>query len=110
MSSQLNIYIDKGADFRLTIELFDEDDTDYPVSSFNFYGDIKKMYSSKPAGAFEFTQVGNNDIAFSLDADITSQLKPGKYQYDILKKNIGTGDISKVVEGLAFVVSTVTEV
>jgi hypothetical protein len=44
-----------------------------------------------------------------LDNDITSQLTPGKYQYDVLMKK-PTGELSKIVDGLAFVVSTITEV
>lgn len=116
MSSQLNIYIDKGTDFRLTIDLYDADGNTMPVDTgFTFYGDMRKLYSTKKAAEFTFeTQTSNNSIAFLLDSDTTSQLTPGKYQYDILLKKSGLNgtvlEISKVVEGTAFVVSTVTEV
>lgn len=108
MSSQANIYIDRGTDFRLTIELFDENDLDLPISNYTFYGDMRKLYSTARAAEFEF-QKANNDITIILDSDTTSQLVPGKYQYDILMKK-PTGEISKVVDGLAFVISTITEV
>lgn len=108
MSSQLNIYIDKGTDFRLTVELFDEDDLDLPISNYEFFGDIKKLYSTKRAAEFEF-QKSDNDITLILSADSTSQLAPGKYQYDIIMKK-PTGELSKIINGLAFVVSTITEV
>lgn len=108
MSSQLNIYIDRGTDFRLTVELFDEDDLDLPISNYDFYGDLKKLYSSKPSAEFEF-QKNENDITLVLDNYVTSQLKPGKYSYDVLMKK-PTGEISKIVNGLAFVISTITEV
>ena len=108
MSSQLNIYIDKGTDFRLTVELFDEDDLDLPISNYEFFGDIRKLYSTKKAAEFEF-QKSSNDITLILSADSTSQLAPGKYQYDIIMKK-PTGELSKIINGLAFVVSTITEV
>jgi hypothetical protein len=118
MSSQLNIYIDKGADFRLTVELFDEDDSALDISTTSFYGSLKKVYSDKVAAQFSFEKNTGDDldpvldsITLILDADTTSQLKPGKYQYDVLMKKSGLeGEISKVVEGIAFVVSTITEV
>jgi hypothetical protein len=108
MSSQLNIYIDKGTDYRLTVELFDDDDLDLPIANYEFFGDLRKLYSTKRAAEFEFEK-SNNDITIILDADTTSQLTPGKYQYDVLMKK-PTGELSKIVEGLAFVVSTITEV
>ena len=108
MSSQLNIYIDKGTDFRLTVELFDENDLDLPISNYEFFGDIRKLYSTKRAAEFEF-QKSANDITLVLDADTTSQLTPGKYQFDVIMKK-PTGELSKIVNGLAFVISTITEV
>lgn len=108
MSSQLNIYIDRGTDFRLTVELFDEDDLDLPIDNYTFYSEVKKLYSSKPSAEFEIEKA-NNDITLVLDNDVTSQLKPGKYSYDVLMKK-PTGEISKIVNGLAFVISTITEV
>ena len=61
MSSQANIYIDKGTDFRVTIELFDEDDLDLPISNYTFYGDMRKLYSTKKAAEFDI-QKSSNDI------------------------------------------------
>jgi hypothetical protein len=119
MSSQLNIYIDRGTDFRLTIELFKDgtdlnpvdgiDDALDEAANYQFFGDLRKMYSSAKAAEFAFEQ-SNNEITIILDSNTTSQLTPGKYQYDVLMKKPADGGISKIVEGLAFVVSTVTEV
>ena len=127
MSSQLNIYIDKGTDFRLTLELFDDDDDYMDVTNLEFYGSLRKVYSSKVAAELEFEPgpgtIENVDpssdpqnptllidsITLKLSSDTTSQLKPGKYQYDVIMKK-SSGELSKIVEGIAFVVSTITEV
>jgi hypothetical protein len=108
MSSQLNIYIDQSTDFRLTVELFDDNDLDLPIANYSFYGDLRKLYSTKRAAEFEFEKT-DNDITLLLSSDITSQLTPGKYQYDVIMKK-PTGELSKIVDGLAFVISTITEV
>lgn len=121
MSSQLNIYIDQGTDFRLTIDIFDDDDVELDISTYSFFGDIKKLYSEKRTAEFTFEKNAGSDadpnvqgqtvdaVTLILDADTTAQMKPGKYSYDVLMKK-PTGEISKIVNGLAFVVSTITEV
>ena len=108
MSSQLNIYVDQGTDFRLTVQLFDDDDLDLPIANYDFFGDLKKLYSTKRAAEFEFEKDGN-DITLLLSADVTSQLTPGKYQYDVMMRK-QSGELSKIVDGLAFVISTITAV
>ena len=108
MSSQATIYIDQGTDFRLTIELFDQDDLDLPISNYSFFGDLRRIFSTKRAAEFEIQKDGN-DITIVLDSDTTAQLKPGKYQYDVLMRK-PTGELSKIVNGLAFVIPTITEV
>ena len=108
MGSRANIYIDQGADFRISIELFDADDTDLVIDSYSFYADMKKMYSTKRAAEFTIEKA-NNDITLVLDPETTSQLTPGKYEYDVLMRK-PTGEMSKIVEGLAFVIPTITEV
>lgn len=108
MASRSNIYIDQGADFRVTIELFDQNDGDLPIDTYNFYADMKKFYSSTKVADFTI-QKDDNDITLLLTANTTGDLKPGKYEYDVLMKK-PTGEISKIVEGLAIVIPTITEV
>ena len=98
----------KGTDFQITLELFDGDDDELFIENFNFYSGIKKMYSTSTLATFEHT-LSNNDLILELSANTTVNLEPGKYEYDVLMKK-QSGEISKVVEGLAFVVSTISEV
>jgi len=108
MASRSNIYIDQGADFRITVELFDENDLDLPITNNDFFADMRKFYSSTKAADFTISKA-NNDITLTMTANTTASLKPGKYEYDVLMRK-PTGEISKVVEGLAIVVPTITEV
>lgn len=111
MASRANIYIDKGCDFRTAIELFNESGTEYSESDiavYNFYSSIKKVYSDSSLVNFTI-ETSNNDITLVLTDQQTDLIKPGKYQYDVIMQK-QTGERSKIVEGLAFVVDTVTEV
>ena len=107
MSSRANIYIDQGTSFQLTLELFDADDDELNVEYMTFYSGIRKFYSESNLASFNHTQA-NNDLILELTANTTATFTPGKYEYDVLMKK-QSGEISKVVEGLAFVVSTISE-
>jgi len=110
MASRANIYIDKGTDFRTTIELFDEDDQELFHSTYNFYSGMKKLYSdASPVATFSIEKTANNDVTIILSDTQTAALKPGKYQYDVIMEKT-TGELTKIVEGLAIVVDTITEV
>lgn len=111
MASRANIYIDKGMDFRTAIELFNEVGDEYQdatINVYNFYSSIRKVYSSTAVAEFAIEKA-NNDITLVLTDTQTEALKPGKYQYDVIMQK-QTGELSKIVEGLAIVVDTITEV
>lgn len=109
MASRANVYIDQGTDFRIVIELFDDDgDPLVAMANYDFYATIKKMYSDLKLADFTIEKdTVNSTIALILSDEVTGSMKPGKYQYDVLMKKT-TGEMSKVVEGLAFVTQTMT--
>tara|TARA_B110000503_G_scaffold25170_1_gene39742 strand:+ start:1864 stop:2202 length:339 start_codon:yes stop_codon:yes gene_type:complete len=111
MASRANIYIDKGTDFRTAIELFNEDGVEYSegeMAVYNFYSSIKKVYSEAAAVSFTIEK-SNNDITLVLTDQQTDTLTPGKYQYDVVMQK-QTGELTKIVEGLAIVVDTIAEI
>jgi hypothetical protein len=110
MASRANVYIDKGTDFRITIGLSDDDGGVLPVDSYDFFGAIRKMYSITKIADFIIEKDSvNSAITLVLTDTVTLPLKPGKYQYDVLMRKT-SGEISKVVEGLAIIVPTISEV
>lgn len=111
MASRANIYIDKGMDFRTAIELFNETGEEYSdanIQVYNFYSSIRKVYGESALVNFTIEKA-NNDITLVLTDQQTNTLTPGKYQYDVVMEKT-TGERSKIVEGLAIVVDTVTEI
>lgn len=111
MATQANIYIDQGTDFRVDLNLFDGDDDPLAITVLDFFADIRKVYSTgSPLVSFTVEKdVDNATITLVLTDTQTQSLKPGKYQYDVLMRK-QSGEMSKILEGIAFIVDTITEV
>ena len=108
MSTKVNLYADQGTDFRTTIELFDGDNDELGISTYTFFSDIRKVYSGTTKASFNI-ETANNDVTLVLSANTTSNLTPGKYQYDVLMRK-QSGELSKIVDGTIFILPTMTEV
>jgi|13_taG_2_1085334.scaffolds.fasta_scaffold17370_2 hypothetical protein len=108
MSTKVNLYADQGTDFRTTIELFDGDNDELGISTYTFFSDIRKVYSETKKASFDI-ETANNDVTLVLTANTTSNLTPGKYQYDVLMRK-QSGELSKIVDGLIYILPTMTEV
>tara|TARA_R110000868_G_scaffold145474_1_gene365686 strand:- start:451 stop:777 length:327 start_codon:yes stop_codon:yes gene_type:complete len=108
MASRANIYIDQGTDFRFSVELFDATDAELGIETYDFFASMRKVYSSPIIANFNIEKSGN-DITLVLTDEQTILLKPGKYQFDVMMRKT-SGELSKVVEGLAFVVPTISGV
>ena len=110
MASRANVYIDQGTDFRITLGMTDDDGLALPVDSYDFFGSIRKIYSTTKIADFIIEKdQPNSSITLVLTDSVTDALKPGKFQYDVLMRKT-SGEISKVVEGLAIIVPTISEV
>lgn len=108
MTAKVNIYIDRGADFNVEVSVFNDNEEPLTISTSNFYADIRKVYSSTTVGSFGI-QKNTTSINLFLSANTSVNFEPGKYQYDVLMVNAG-GETFKILEGLAFVTSTVTRI
>ena len=105
-----NIVIEQGFDFNTTFELEDTATqnplnlTGYTVSS-----QLRKTYTSSSATTFSstITEVNQGKVKISLGSTITSNLKSGRYVYDVKITSTG-GIVEKVVEGSALVRAGVT--
>lgn len=110
MASRANVYIDQGTDFRISIELSDEQGAALSMANYDFYSTIRKMYNTNKIADFIIEKdAPNSTITLTLPDNITQSMKPGKYQYDVLMRKT-TGEMVKVVEGIAIVLESTTNV
>jgi hypothetical protein len=110
MASRANIYVDQSTDFRISVGISGTDGSALPIDTYDFFASMKKMYSTSTVANFNVEKdVPNSSITLVLTDLDTASLVPGKYQYDVLMRK-QSGEISKVVEGLAIVVPTISGV
>ena len=110
MTARKNLYVDQGVDFLIPIEIETSIGMDYDVSNKQFYCDVRKVYSSTVAFSASLQAIQNNisnDVELIISADTTVDVEPNKYQYDIIMVD-QTGENKKILEGLLFVLPTIT--
>lgn len=111
MTTQANLYVDQGTDYTIDLVLTTNSGAAYPTSNRSFFCSIKKLYSSVASANAEVTSLSsaNNTISLYIDPTTTADLDPGKYTYDVVMVT-DSGTISKILEGLMFIISTNTRV
>jgi len=106
-----NIVIEQGFDFDTTFELEDTVTNNLlNLSGYQIQSQLRKTYSSSTSVSFASSVTGPSEgkIEISLGSTTTSQLKPGRYLYDV-KLISSNGDVFKAVEGSALVRAGVTK-
>lgn len=105
----VNLIIPQGTDFQNSFILEDVNNTPINLSAYSGISQIKKHPSSRTNVGFavSFPNPTLGQVKISLASTITSQIKPGKYVYDVLLTD-GAGVKTRVVEGTATVTAGVT--
>lgn len=111
MTTQANLYVDQGTDYTIDLVLTTNSGESYPTLNRSFFCSIKKLYSSVASANAEVTSLdsANNTISLYISPEITTDLDPGKYTYDVVMV-MDSGSKSKILEGLMFIISTNTRV
>lgn len=110
MTTRANLYIDQGVDFVTSLNLFTDAGAEFDITSQQFYCDVKKLYSSTTLFSADIViepqgLVGSLELIIS--ANTTVDIDPGKYQYDLIMVS-NTGYREKILEGLMFILPTIT--
>jgi len=112
MATYANLFIDQGSDFSTVISLEDRSSDPFELDNVVFSGQVRRTYQSETAFDFviSIVDVDLGEILVSLPENTTSQMKRGRYVYDIFAENTETGNEFKikVLEGIVEVVPQVT--
>lgn len=103
--------LDQGTTFETSIDLKNDDGTAINVANYMFESQIRKSYySSNPTAEIivSIADDANGSIKLSLDAAATSNIKAGRYLYDV--KMITPDEVvSRVIEGIITVTPQVSK-
>jgi hypothetical protein len=111
MAQFVEIDIDQGTDFSIDLGLKNDDGSPMDVTGYTFSSAIKKsFYSTSNVASFTVDVSGANtgSIILSLDANTTSDIKPGRYLFDIKQRN-DTNLVERISEGVVTINPQVTE-
>jgi|13_taG_2_1085334.scaffolds.fasta_scaffold28128_2 uncharacterized membrane protein len=108
MATVQNITIDQGTTFSLTINLTNDDGTEKDLSSYTVSAQMRKSYYTSTYTAFTTAKVDNEgELTISLTAAQTSDIKAGRYVYDIEIES--SAETLRILEGIVTVTPEVTK-
>lgn len=108
MAIKANILIEQGTDFSAIIDVTDNDNNPYDLTSYTVNSQMRKNYASSSATTFVASHNGVfGQINLTLPNSVTVDLEPGRYLYDVEMTSNG-GGVTRVVEGVATVTPGIT--
>ena len=109
MAAFSEITIEQGATFSTTVNVEDAYYNPVNLYSYSASSQMRKSYYSSSATDITATVTGvaNGEITLSITAANTASLTPGRYVYDLIIDD-GANTITRVVEGIATVLPSVT--
>lgn len=87
MAGYIELSIDKGADFETVIRISDDDTgANVNIASYNVQSQMRRSYYAANAVPFTVTKTdaGNGEFTLALNSANTSNLKSGKYLFDVI--------------------------
>lgn len=111
MAAYIELFMDQGADFRTIINLADDITNTYlNLTGYQVRSQMRRSYYSVNASAnivCSITGVGNGEITMSMTSANTSNIKAGRYLFD-LETIDSTGYVTRAIEGIITVTPQVT--
>lgn len=104
--------IDQGSDFTAAIDLENDDGTPMNLSGASIYSQFRKSYNSSTAYSFtcEITDAVNGKFSLKLPGTTSSNIKPGRYLYDVEVLNTLTNAKNRVIEGIITINPEITKI
>jgi hypothetical protein len=110
LAAYVEITIEQGANLTSTVTVNDTQGDAVNLSTYSASAQLRKSYYSSSANTLSAIITGNanGQITLSMTAANTSSLTPGRYVYDLIIRNSTDNSVTRVVEGTAVVLPSVT--
>lgn len=111
MATQVYLDIDQGSDFSVEFTLQNDDGTPMNLISYSAYAQFRKSASSTQSHSFtvQIPTPSNGKIKLLLSGATSTEIKPGRYFYDVEIVSAATGARSRVIEGLLTLNAEITK-
>jgi len=111
MAGFIELTIDQGTSFSASIDLANDDGSAINVTGYTFSSQIRKSYYSANSTAnltVTVTNAATGNILLRLDSANTSNIKAGRYLFDLKMANNTTDSVTRILEGIVTVTPQVT--
>ena len=110
MADFVEIQIEAGSTFVTQVDVSDASGMPKNLNGYNVRSQLRKSYYSTNAVEFIITMLDapNGSIELKLEADTTSNIRAGRYVYDVEIEEISTGTVTRIFEGIATLLPNVT--
>lgn len=110
MAAYVEITIEQGSNLTSTVTVNDTQGDAVNLSTYSASAQLRKSYYSSSANTLTAIVTGNanGQITLSMTAANTANLTPGRYVYDLIITNSTDNSVTRVVEGTATVLPSVT--
>lgn len=112
MAQFVELSLDQGADFNVDLTITQDDGSSRNITGSTFTCSLRKSYysSSVTANLTIIVANANSGIIYATaNSAITSNIKPGRYLYDIKETVSSTNSVSRLIEGIITVYPQVTK-
>jgi len=110
LAAYLELTIEQGANLTSIVTVNDVQGDAVNLTTYTASSQLRKSYYSSSANTLTSTVTGNanGQITLSMTAANTSLLTPGRYVYDLVITNSTDNSKTRVIEGTAIVLPSVT--
>lgn len=110
MAAYVELTIEQGANLSSTVTVNDGQGDALNLSTYSASSQLRKSYYSSSVNTLAATITGNanGEITLSMTASNTALLTPGRYVYDLIIINSVDNSVTRVVEGTAIILPSVT--
>jgi hypothetical protein len=110
LAAYVELTIEQGANLTSTVSVNDTQGDALNLYYYTASSQLRKSYYSTSANTMSAIITGNanGEITLSMTAANTALLSPGRYVYDLRISNTASGLVTRVVEGTAVVLPSVT--
>ena len=100
----VNIVIEQGTDYEKVFTIYNPDKSVLDLTGYTGVGKIRKFPESTNSTSFNVGIASTaGQVTVSLANTVTSELKGGRYYYDVIVTLESTGKKTKLVDGMVLV-------
>lgn len=109
MAIKANIIIDQGTDYTTSINITDDDGNPVDLTGYTGAAKMRKHYTSSNAVSFTVNiDAPEGNVALSLSAVQTGNIRAGRYVYDVELTETAANTVVRIIEGGVTVTPQVT--